>query len=179
MYATICRTDAIGMPVSTDVVALRNVDLADTSVRGFTPIIRTPDGRLEFDTRQPEPLPGAFDSSDIDACIRLSKAGHMAAAMGKPLDPGMPEDYRRGYLNYRPDDGERFGADMEPVYQDVTGRMRADGLLPDRRRNIESQAHRVGAPAWEQAMWLVVVFVGGVAAPGVIDGLRRLVGSLL
>jgi len=181
MHATISRADALGTP---EVLELHNADLQRSSVRGFTPIITTPDGRFHFEAGHPdapqeghEHLQGAFDGYDLDAGTRLSKAGHLAAAMGQPLAPDAPEDFRRGYLTYRPEDGERFGAAVDEERQQVVRRMYEDGLLPDRRRSVESQAHRVATPGWEQAMWLVVAYTTGLATPGIIEGLRALTGG--
>jgi hypothetical protein len=109
--------------------------------------------------------------------MALSQAGYMCAGMGRALPEDAPDDFRRGYFSYRPSDGERFGKTPEEAEQDVRRQMYADGLLPERRQTIQSDAHRVAMPRWEFGMWLVVALVAGLAAPAFIAGLSALGGA--
>ena len=108
-----------------------------------------------------------------DADADLIRAGYMSAAMGLPLDPDAPEPFVRGHFNYRPEDGHPAGLEQER--SEVVRRLYADGMLPERRRGVESQAHRLAG--WEAAMWLIVAFVAGLAWPGIIAGLRAVFGG--
>ena len=109
----------------------------------------------------------------LETSIELSRAGYLTAAMGRPLDLDAPEDFARGYHNFRAEDGERFGAAAEAEYRRIEGPLRAAGMLPDRRQAAPQSA----PPAWERAMWLAEAFVAGLAMPGIIDGLRALGGG--
>src|SRR5690606_14425340 len=125
-----------------------------------------------------EPVSAVADRSarfDIvrDADADLIRAGYMSAAMGLPLDPDAPEPFVRGHFNYRPEDGHPAGLEQER--SEVVRRLYADGMLPERRRGVESQAHRLAG--WESAMWLIVAFVAGLAWPGIIAGLRAVFGG--
>ena len=108
-----------------------------------------------------------------DADSDLIRAGYMTAAMGQALDPDAPEAFRRGYCNYRPDDGHPAGLEQER--SEVVRRLYADGMLPERRRGVDSQAHRFAG--WEAAMWLLVAFVAGLAWPGIIAAARAVFGG--
>jgi hypothetical protein len=177
--ATISKADALG---TAEVLEMHNADLSDASVRGFTPILRGADGRLHYGVpeRQAAPLAGhehmqgAFDGYDLSASKKTvnleaqqdrSKQGYMDAAMGVPMNWDACDDYRRGYRNYRSEDGARFGADAVADVQRITGYMRRDGLLPDRR--IETP----------RAGYTLAHVVGWLAAPGIVAGLRALGGG--
>ena len=108
-----------------------------------------------------------------DADSDLIRAGYMTAAMGLPLDPDAPDAFQRGYCNFRPEDGHPAGLEQER--SDVVRRLYEDGLLPERRRGVESQAHRFAG--WDAAAWLIVAFVAGLAWPGIIAGLRAVFGG--
>ena len=189
MNATISKPDALG---TAEVLELQNADLHGTSERGFTPILRGVDGRLVLGLPERNDAPlaghehmqGAFDDYDLSASRKdvnleaqqdRSKQGYMDAAMGVPMNWDACDHYRRGYRNYRAEDGARFAADSVADVQRITGYMRRDGLLPDRRvetpRTGFTLAHVVG--------WSLVAFVGGLAAPGVLAGLAATFGGAL
>lgn len=176
MQATLSRTD---LPA---VFELHNADLSGSSVRGSTPIARDPtSGRLGFAVARAdaplaghEHLQGAFDGYDLDTCIRRSREGHLAAAMGLPLPLNACDDFARGYLNFNPDDGERLDAGAEEVRQTVLRQMHANGELPERRKVIQSDAHRVCMQRWEFGMWLVAALMTGLAAQNMLAALRAL-----
>ena len=109
-----------------------------------------------------------------DADSDLIRAGYMAAAMGLPMADSAPEHFVRGYLSYRLED-EQQPIGVDEVYEDVVRRLYADGMLPERRRGIDSQAHRFAG--WEAAMWLLVAFVAGLAWPGIIAAARAVFGG--
>lgn len=197
MNATISKPDALG---TAEVLELHNADLHGTSERGFTPILRGADGRLHYGVPERNDAPlaghehmqGAFDGYDFGAARRgleatpdglqpmgldaegtLLRAGYLAAAMGRALDPEAPPEFRRGYGNFRKEDGGGFCADAAADVDRVLGYMRRDGLLPDRRvetpRTGYTLAHVVG--------WSLVALVGGLAAPGVVAGLAATFGA--
>lgn len=108
-----------------------------------------------------------------DAEADLIRAGYMSAAMGLPLDPDAPEPFVRGHFSYRPEDGRPAGLEQER--SEVVRRLYADGLLPERRRGVESQAHRY--TGWDVLLAAVVALVAGLAAPELIAGLRAVFGG--
>lgn len=108
-----------------------------------------------------------------DADADLIRAGYMSAAMGLPLDPDAPEPFVRGHFNYRPEDGHPAGLEQER--SEVVRRLYADGMLPERRRGVESQAHRY--TGWDVLLAAVVALVAGLAAPELIAGLRAVFGG--
>lgn len=170
--------DTTRIPVG-EVLELHNADLRESSVRGLGQTGRGCDAPLAGH----EHMHGAFDGYDLaatraganlEAEQARSKQGFMDAAMGVPMNWDACDDYRRGYRNYRAEDGARFCADAASDVQRITGYMRRDGLLPDRR--VETP--RTGFTAAHVVGWSLVAFVGGLAAPGIVAGLRAL-GSAL
>ena len=101
------------------------------------------------------------------------RAGYLTAATNRKLDPDTPAEFQRGYHSHRPEDGHPAGLEQER--SEVVRRLYAYGMLPERRRGVESQAHRLAG--WESAMWLIVAFVAGLAWPGIIAGLRAVFGG--
>src|SRR5690606_22212145 len=77
-----------------------------------------------------------------------------------PADACM--DTRWGYLNFRPEDGERFAADAAADVERVKGQMRAAGLMADRRLNPHVPAGRYSG--WALAGYALLAFVAGLAA---------------
>ena len=108
-----------------------------------------------------------------DADSDLIRAGYMTAAMGLPLDPDAPDAFQRGYCNFRPEDGHPAGLEQER--SEVVRRLYADGMLPERRRGVDSQAHRF--TGWDVLLAAVVALVAGLAAPELIAGLRAVFGG--
>ena len=108
-----------------------------------------------------------------DADSDLIRAGYMTAATGRALDPDAPEAFVRGYFNYRPEDGHPTGLEQER--SEVVRRLYADGMLPERRRGVDSQAHRF--TGWDVLLAAVVALVAGLAAPELIAGLRAVFGG--
>lgn len=115
-----------------------------------------------------------FDPAPHDPEIELARAGWMSAAMGLPLDPDAPEAFRVGYSSYRHDDGAALDA-IEDERSETLRRLYADGMLPERRRGVESQAHRY--TGWDVLLAAVVALVAGLAAPELIAGLRAVFGG--
>lgn len=101
------------------------------------------------------------------------RAGYLTAATKRRLDPDAPAEFQRGYHSYRHEDGHPAGLEQER--SEVVRRLYADGLLPERRRGVESQAHRY--TGWDVLLAAVVALVAGLAAPELIAGLRAVFGG--
>lgn len=177
-----CRAEP---PSLLDVLELLNADLRGSSVRGSTPIARDPSsgalsiaiGRSDAPQAGHEHLQGAFDGYDLDACTRRSREGHLDAAMGLPLPLNACDDYARGYLSFNPDDGRRLVAGDDDARQAVVRQMHADGLLPERRRTVDSDAHRIASPGWQASIWILAAYVAGLATETIVALLRHVVAA--
>lgn len=108
----------------------------------------------------------------------LFRIGYMAAAMGRPLEAGAPEDFRRGYYSFRPEDGSSLTVESVYSLERLEGHFRAEGVLPDRRRNPDpGQTRKVQMEGWEAAIWLGLAFLTGLALPAIATGLHALGGA--
>lgn len=97
----------------------------------------------------------------------LCRAGYLHAAMGLPLLPGAPEDFVRGFHNFRHADGTAIDAIAEEATQEVRRQLYADGVLPDRRKPDV-------AGRWAAAIWLAAAFAAGLGFENLVAGLRAL-----
>jgi len=100
----------------------------------------------------------------------VERTGWMHAAMGLPLRADAPEEFVRGYRRFRATDGRPMDATVPELYSQIEGQMRADGILPDRRKPVSHDRRIAG---W---IWIAVAFAVGRGWENIVGAASALVG---
>lgn len=100
----------------------------------------------------------------------VERTGWMHAAMGLPLPADASDEFVCGYRRFRATDGRPMDATVPELYSQIEGQMRADGILPDRRKPV---SHDLRIARW---LWIAVAFAVGRGWENIVGAAIALVG---